>query len=119
MSRLRDWLKAQYGSGREFTSARQLSLAVSAKSGSHNPNLVYDIENRGTAKIETLLHLAEVLDIPPIRVFIEAGWITEDDLKDNLLETERQFLYTWRLLTPNDQRMIHEVAERLLRIGGN
>jgi hypothetical protein len=119
MSRLREWLRAQYGSGKRFKSARQLSLAVSGRSDSHNPNLVYDIENRGTAKIETLLHLAEVLDIPPIRIFIEAGWITESDLKDNLLETERQFLYKWRLLTPEDQRMIREVAERLLQIGGN
>ena len=55
MSQLRDWLRVQYGQGKRFKSARQLSLAVSAQQRSHNPNLVYDIENRGTAKIETLL----------------------------------------------------------------
>ena len=118
MSQLRDWLRVQYGQGKRFKSARQLSLAVSAQQRSHNQSLVYDIENRGTAKIETLLALAEVLEIPPIRIFIEAGWISSAELKDNLLENERRFLYKWRQLSPEDQRLIDEVAGRLLRSAG-
>ena len=118
MTQLRDWLSVQYGQGKRYKSARQLSLAVSAQQGSHNPNLVYDIENRGTAKIETLLSLAEILGIPPIRIFIEAGWISPDELKDNLQENERRFLYKWRQLSPIDQKLIDEVAGRLLRIAG-
>ena len=119
MSQLRNWLRTQYGPGKRFNSARQLSLAVSAKQQSHNPNLVYDIESRGTAKIETLLALAGVLDVPPIRVFIEAGWISSEELKDNLLENERRFLYKWRQLSLDDQRMLDVMAERLLRIVGS
>lgn len=119
MSQLRDWLRFQYGPGKLFKSARQLSLAVSAKQHSHNPNLVYDIENRGTAKIETLLAVADVLDVPPIRIFIEAGWISAEELKDNLLENERRFLYKWRQLSPDDQRMLDEVAERPLKTAGS
>ena len=119
MNKLRDWLRDQYGPGKKFRSARQLSLAVSAQQQSHNPNLVYDIENRGTAKIETLLSLAQTLDIPPTRIFIEAGWISSEELRDNLQENERQFLYKWRQLIPDDQRMLDEMAERLLRRVGN
>ena len=62
---------------------------------------MFDIESRGTAKIETVLRLAAVLEVPVIRVFVEAGWISEEDLGDGGLTTdERAVLDTFRSIPP-------------------
>ena len=113
MNRLRDLLRQYYGPGRRFKNARQLSLAVSRHQNGNNPNLIYDIERRGTAKVETFLTLAVVLGIRPLEIFVGAGWITEEVLENDLTDDERRIINTWRSLRPEDQKLVESLLGRL------
>ena len=81
MSALGDWLRTQYGPGKPYKSARQLSLAIS---DGRNPNQVFDIESRGTARPETLQKIAEVLSVPIQTVYRIAGWLPEEEDSDEI-----------------------------------
>ena len=85
----REWLRRQYGRpGSRYRSARQLSLAISEGA---NANLIFDIEKRASAKIETFAKLAEALEVPLIEVFIEAGWLREE-ARSCLSEEDQEIL---------------------------
>ena len=112
-TRLGAWLKTQYGPGRVFPSGRQLSLAVSE---GNNPNLVFDIERRGNAKVPTLVKLADTLGVPAIRIFSLLGAVPETEAEDEGMSAdERQVLAQWRRLPPDDQAAIGVIMAGLLR----
>ena len=77
-SQLGNWIKGQYGGASRYKTARQLSLAISE---GRNPNQVFDIEARGTAKIETIAKIAAALDMAILDVFVAAGWIPQAELE--------------------------------------
>lgn len=114
VTRLSDWLKDQYGDGKKHVTRRQLSLACFDSGEDHiNEGLIGQIETRGTAKPNTLRRVAKALGMQPIQVFIEAEWIKESDLQDNLVETERQFLDIFRQLGIEDRHTLRRVAAGL------
>ena len=90
-SELGKWIRDQYGAGHFYKTARQLSLAIS---DGRNPNQVFDIEARGTAKIETVCKIAAALGMPVLDVFVAAGWIPKAELEAK----------TGRVLTANQEK---------------
>ena len=109
MGKLTDWLTDQYGPEKRFKSARQLSLAISA---GRNPNLVFDIEHRGTAKIETLNKLAEALEISTRQLFELVGYIDPGDVNGTVLTLDEEELLTVYRRTPEAHRsMLRRLLE--------
>ena len=114
-SQLGVWLKGQYGPGMRYKSARQLSLAIS---DGDNPGLVFDIENRGSARVETMRKLANALDRSFVEVLLLAGWLSEDEVSEGgVTPAERTHLEKWRQLPDADRAMLEEISERLLGTG--
>ena len=77
---------------------------------------MFDIETRGTAKIETVLKLAAVLELPVMRVFVEAGWISEEELGDGgLTRDEQAVLDTFRSIPPERRPLMIALLETAAR----
>ena len=115
-SQLAVWLTTQYGAGKRYKSARQLSLAIS---DGVNAGLVFDIENRGSARVETLRKLATALDFSFVEVLVLAGWLSEDEVTGgDTSPEERTHLDKRRRLADADSAMLDEILERLLASGG-
>ena len=115
MNSLAEWLRTQYGPGKEYPSARQLSFELS---NGKNPNLIFDIERRGYAKFETLVKLAELANLPVTRLFVLAGYIPQAELNLKLSVPEQMLVDNWNALGDEDQNTICEVMVRFLRTGG-
>ena len=111
-SQLGVWLKTQYGPGQRYKSGRQLSLAIS---DGDNPGLVFDIENRGSARVETMRKLATALDRSFLEVLVLAGWLSQDEVSAGGVTVEdRTLLEKWRGLGQADHDMLSEILDRLL-----
>jgi hypothetical protein len=67
------WLKQQFGPDRRFKSARHLAVAAGLSQG-----IVNIILERGHARPETLLKLADALEVPSERLFAIAGWLRDE-----------------------------------------
>ena len=84
------WLSQQFGPNQRFKSARHLSLAA---------GLSQNIE-RGGAGPETLIKLAELLEVPVERLFVKAGWLRDENLESgsmwDLSEDEVELLMGYR-----------------------
>lgn len=106
------WLKTQYGPGQRYKSGRQLSLAIS---DGDNPGLVFDIENRGSARVETMRKLATALDRSFLEVLVLAGWLSQDEVSSGgVSPEERSHLEKKRRLGASDHAMLSEILDRLL-----
>ena len=111
--KLVEWLRQQYGEGRGFPNPRQLSLAAS---GGRNPNMISELESRGSARVETLEKLADVLGVPLVKLMVLTGWIKESDLKGPILSNEqRRILELWDHVPFEDRPLM----ERLVRVAGD
>jgi transcriptional regulator with XRE-family HTH domain len=91
------WLRQQFGPNQRFKSARHLSLAAGL-----SQNMVNLIIERGGAGPETLIKLAELLEVPVERLFVKAGWLKDESLDTGstweLSEDEVELLQGYREL---------------------
>jgi len=108
-----NWLRQQYGEGRKYPTPRQLSLAAS---DGRNPNMVAELENRGSARAETLEKLANTLGVPLVQLFVLTGWIQESDLSGSVLSDEHERIIKLWDRVPHDERPL---MERLIRVAGD
>ena len=103
------WLSQRIGPAEKFKSMRQLSLAVGSNAG-----LISEIIATGTASAPTLVKLAEVLGESPLRLFVLAGWICEDEIKAGLSVQEEKLVGRFRQLPGARRTVLLEVLEAML-----
>ena len=101
------WLRQQYGVTERFKSARQLSLAIpKPNGGSHGQNLIGGIVDRGSADAETLVAIARVLGVNPVKLFKLAGWLTDDDVEPPELTADEEDLVALFRNLPETQQLV-------------
>lgn len=103
------WLESLIGRGRQFPSARHLSLRAGL-----NQSTVNTILEKGKASPETLLQLAAATGTPARRLFAMAGWLPEDEAEGGLTAEQRELAEIWEGLDP-EARAVLLVQARALR----
>jgi len=76
------WLEQFYRVGDErgkmYPNRHQLAMAIS---GGHNANAVTELELKGPTTIERLLEVAQATEVNPVRILLEMGVVSEDDIE--------------------------------------
>ena len=86
-------------------SVRQISLATGM-----SQNALSGIIAAGSATAESLRKIADALNQPVVDALIAAGILTPDEVRGDLSEDEDRLRRAYRLLTPEYQKLLHEVA---------
>lgn len=112
MTPLAQWINQQLGPGKKFRTPRSLSIRAGL-----SQSTVSNILERGNADPETLRKLAEVLEVRPTKLFILAGWLQPEDLKEPALtDDETELLREFQGLRRESSRRGIVAATRAMRL---
>ena len=106
-----EWLRAMYGPGRQFRSARQWSMRAGL-----SPSVVSAIEESGAGSCTSLIALARAAGVSPIEVMLIGGHLRPEDRDTSpldLADREQTLLRRYKQMGLEAQDLIDEVARQL------
>ena len=105
-----DWVRSFYGPGRQYASARSLSLAAR-----HNENAVKRLEENGYATPEVLVDIARAAGVSPVDPLLIVGLLEEEEVTTELSGREPELVRLFRRMTVFQQFALLQVAEGFLQ----
>jgi len=96
-----EWVRAMYGPGRQFPSARQWSMKAGL-----SPSAVSAIEESGRGSCASLMALAKAAGVSPIQVMLIGDYLQPEDCDTSprdLADREQTLLRRYRQMRPRAQ----------------